>query len=263
MSGAWVCLMYHQVLPGRPAAGSGDYFAISRESFSRQLDAIAAAGSRGCALRAALSTRAGRPVAITFDDGTIGHYQHAWPELVARQMTATFFVTTSWVGRPGYVTWSQLREMQQGGMEIGSHTRTHPFLSELDAAGVTDELGGAREEIDAALGQRTTAIALPGGDAPRRALRPLLAAAGYTVVATSRWGRNPGFPTGAFPWIRRCTVRGASEPSQFDRILGADFLLSARHRLRESALGSLRGALGPSRYARWRRRVLDVMDHST
>ncbi len=202
-----------------------------------------------------------RRVAISFDDGTVGHYEHALPELVARGMTATFFVTTGWIGQPGYVTWDQLRTMRQAGMEIGSHTRTHPFLSELDAAGVEREVGGAREEIDAALGQQTVALALPGGDAPRRALRHLIGSAGYRVVATSRWGVNRSAPGGQVAWIRRSTVRGAADPSEFRRILDADPSLSTQRRVRESVLGSLRRLLGPSRYARWRRSFLGTIGH--
>jgi len=256
VSRGWVCLMYHEVTGSEPGRSVADYFAVSRETFGRHLDAIAAAGCRGCSVGEAARPGAGPRVAITFDDGTAGHYAHALPELVARGMTATFFVITTRVGQPGYVTWDQLRAMRQAGMEIGSHTRTHPFLSELDAAGVEREVGGARAEIDAALGQETVALALPGGDAPRRSLRPLLGAAGYRVVATSRWGVNREAPREGVAWIRRSTVRGAAEPAEFRRILEADPSLSARRRLRESVLGSLRRLLGPTRYARWRRAFL-------
>ena len=256
MSGSWLCLMYHEVIAGEPARGARDYFAVSRATFARHLDLIKAAGYDGCSLARAIDA-ADRPrVAITFDDGTDGHALHAVPELVARGMTATFFVVTGWVGRAGYVTWEQLGAMRRAGMEIGSHTRSHPFLSELPAAELERELRGSREEIDAALGQRTAALALPGGDAPRRALRPRLAGAGYTVVATSRWGRNPAGRPGTPVWIRRCTVPAAA--GEFQRVLAGDAGLGARRRARESVLGALRTMLGPTRYARWRRRFLDA-----
>jgi len=263
VSRGWVCLMYHEVTGGEPGRSVGSWFAVSRATFGRHLDAIAAAGRRGCTVSEAARAGDGARVAITFDDGTIDHYQNAFPELVAHGMSATFFVVTTRVGQPGYVSWDQLREMRKAGMEIGSHTRTHPFLSELDAAALEREVGGARAEIDAALGQETVALALPGGDAPRRALRPLLGAAGYRVVATSRWGTNRVGPEGAggrqVAWIRRATVRGAADAAEFGRILAADPSLAALRRARESALGSLRRFLGPSRYARWRRAFLGVV----
>jgi peptidoglycan/xylan/chitin deacetylase (PgdA/CDA1 family) len=256
MSGSWICLMYHEVLAEEPAPGARDYFAVSRATFAGHLDQIRAAGYAGCSLARAIDAADGPRVAITFDDGTAGHALHAVPELVARGMTATFFVVTGWVGRPGYATWEQLGAMRGAGMEIGSHTRSHPFLSELPAAELERELRGSREEIDRALGQHTTALALPGGDAPRRALRPLLAGAGFSVVATSRWGYNsPGSP-GTPVWIRRCTVPAAAR--DFRRVLAGDAGIGARRRARESALGALRAMLGPTRYARWRRRFLDA-----
>lgn len=253
--------MYHEVTSAEPGRSVASYFAVSRATFGRHLDAIALAGLRGCSLQEAAREGGERRVAITFDDGTVGHYEHALPELVARGMTATFFVTTAWIGRPGYVTWDQLRFMREARMEIGSHTRTHPFLSELDAAGVEREVAGAREEIDAALGQETLALALPGGDAPRRALRYLIGAAGYRVVATSHWGVNRGSAGDRVAWIRRSTVRGAADTSEFRRILEANPSLSAQRRVRESVLGSLRRLLGPSRYADWRRSFLSSVGH--
>ena len=258
MTTGWVCLMYHAVKSAEPGASSDDYFAVSRETFGRHLDAIARSGRRGCTLGEAVREGASGRVAITFDDGTIDHYENALPELVARGMSATFFVITTRVGEPGYVGWAQLREMRRAGMEIGSHTRTHPFLSELDAAGVEREAGLSRTEINAALGQDTTAIALPGGDPPRRPLRPLLGAAGYRIVATSRWGRNREPQGDRTAWIRRSTVRGAADQREFLRILEGETALALRRGIRETALGSLRRLLGPTRYARWRRDFLEA-----
>jgi peptidoglycan/xylan/chitin deacetylase (PgdA/CDA1 family) len=173
-------------------------------------------------------------------------------------MTATFFVTTTWVGKPGYTSWDQLRAMQAAGMEIGSHTRTHPFLSELQHEALTAELAGSRAEIERQLGREVRCLALPGGDAPRRALRHLFGDAGYAAVATSRWGVNPASSPRAPSWIRRATVRGAATPVEFLRVLDGDAILSLRRQSRESILGAVRRALGPSRYARYRRRFLDA-----
>jgi peptidoglycan/xylan/chitin deacetylase (PgdA/CDA1 family) len=248
--------MYHEVLPGEPAEGGDDYFAVSRETLGRHLDAIRASGRRGCSLADALAASGQPCVAITFDDGTSGHFAYALPELAARAMTATFFVTTSWVGRPGYVTWDQLRAMRAAGMEIGSHTRSHPFLSELSRDRLWAELAGAREDLDRALDQETFALALPGGDAPRAALRGLLAQAGYRVVGTSRWGRNGGDGGGAVRLVRRCTVRGRPADDVFLRVVAGDPWIGARRILRELTLSAVRSTLGPSRYARWRLRLL-------
>lgn len=256
----WVCLMYHDV-GGEREAGSGgpEHFRVPTAAFARQLDQIADLGWAGRSIAEASEAAPGAVVAISFDDGEAGQFAHAFPALAARDMTATFFVTTSWVDRPGYVSWSQLREMKAAGMSIQSHTHTHPFLSELDAATLAEELRASKGRLDECLEQDTDAIALPGGDFPRRGLRGLIGSAGFRTVATSRWGVNrPATGATGVRLVRRCTVRGAPSRRSFGRLLRADPWLVTRRRLRESALGALRSALGPTRYARWRRRFLDA-----
>ena len=252
--------MYHDVLPEAPGiSGGSEHFAVSREAFGTQLDQIGTAGLTGCSIAQAIDGPSAPFVGISFDDGDAGQYHHAFPELATRNMTATFFITTDWVGQPGYVTWDQLREMRSAGMSIQSHTRTHPFLSGLDADGLRHELAGAKTELDSQLRQDTTMLAFPGGDAPDRRLRHLVAEAGYTVVGTSRWGSNrtEGNHRGASPhYIRRCTIRGTPSPEYFSRVLRRDPRLTLQRYVRETTLGSLRSMLGRQRYARWRAGLL-------
>lgn len=262
MSRGWACLMYHDVTPALPPRNGGaERFAVPVEAFERQLDLIREEGLRGCSIAEAVSRPEGR-VAISFDDGDAGQYERAFPALVARDMTATFFITTAWVGSAGYVTWTQLAEMRSAGMSIQSHTRTHPFLSALSAEELLVELRDSRLELNEALGQDTVALALPGGDEPRPALRHLLPAAGYRVVATSRWGVNPpaAARSGENPMrIQRCTIMGDPAPDRFRRIVRGDPWVLGLQRARGSALRAVRTGMGPGRYASLRRRVLDTL----
>lgn len=256
----WVALMYHDVRPGADAGGGGpDRFTTTLASFERALDLVASLGYRGCSVTDALRAPGVRRVAITFDDGALGQYEHAAPALLARGMTATFYITTDWVGLPGFMSWAQLRELRAHGMSIQSHSRSHPFLSECNAAALRDELSGSKAALDDALGQDTTEISLPGGDAPTRANRPLLAECGYEVVACSRWGTNAEVRVGSAGWIRRCTVRGNPSTEWLERVIGGDRWLALRRVPRESALGWIRSSLGPTRYADWRRRLLEAV----
>jgi len=257
----WVCLMYHDVRPGA-AVGSraADYFAVGSAAFEQQLDEIMSMGFRAISIEQAIQEGPGvesHTVACSFDDGDIGQFERAFPLLAKRGMAATFFITTGWVGRPGYISWEGLREMRAAGMSLQSHTRSHPFLSELGDGALREELHASRAELDAALGQRTVSIALPGGDAPRAALRSLIAEAGYTIVATSRWGMNrnrqAGAVGGCLRWVNRCTVRRDTTIDVFRATVRGDRLLAMRRSIREASLHGLRTALGPSRYARWRR----------
>lgn len=260
MSGAgWVCLMYHDVSTEAVGVSGGpQHFSVTRRAFANQLDQIAAEGYRGRSIAECLTAPVERQVAISFDDGDLGQFENGHAELVKRGMTATFFVTTDWVGRPKYVSWSQLREMRQAGMSIGSHSRSHPFLSELDETALRSELLGSKNRIDQELDQITDTIALPGGDRPRRGLRPMLSQVGYRVIGTSVWGVNHPNSAGE-QWIKRCTIRGEPSAEYFSRVLRGDPWLGFKRFTREFTLAKLRETLGPTRYARWRRRLLDTV----
>lgn len=255
--------MYHDVTPKPPTvSGGSDFFSVSQASFAHQLSLIEASGLRGCSIADVLAGDPATRVAISFDDGDLGQAERAFPALVARGMTATFFVTTGWIDQPGYASWSQLREMADAGMSIQSHTHSHPFLSELSEQALRDELRRSRDMLDERLAQRTTMLALPGGDAPRRELRGIMHDEGFSVVATSRWGINRDV-AGAEPlYVRRCTVRGESSDANFLAVVRGSTWLRLKKRTRENVLAFVRSSLGPTRYARWRRGFLDAASSS-
>jgi peptidoglycan/xylan/chitin deacetylase (PgdA/CDA1 family) len=256
--------MYHDVTPEPVrSGGGGDYFSVSREGFERQLDQLADSGYAVCSLEEVVAKTGDgiKRIACTFDDGDIGQFLRGFPALANRGMSATFFITTDWVGRPEFVSWDGLSEMKAAGMSLQSHTRSHPFLSELNADQLRVELAGSKGELDSHLSQQTTSLAFPGGDPPQPELRNAIREAGYSIVATSRWGINPARLSrqGNEPvWIKRCTVRGAMPDAMYQQVIDGDRWLSARKELREAALRSLRASLGPTRYARIRRGFLDA-----
>ncbi|MDH3208287.1 MAG: polysaccharide deacetylase family protein [Gemmatimonadota bacterium] len=257
--------MYHDVDPVPPTrAGGASRFTVSAESFELMLDTIHAEGLEGCSLTEARVEPDASKVAITFDDGTRGQLDHAVPALSRRGMAATFFVVTDWVGRPGFMTWDELRRIRDLGMSVQSHTKSHRHLSELDEGALRSELEESRWALDEALQQQTTELALPGGNAPRLRLRHLLADCGYLAVSNSRWGSNSdrGDATGGFRWVRRCNVPHDLDATLARRILRSDRRLIARHYPREALLNGVRSFLGADRYARWRRRVLDTLARS-
>lgn len=254
----WAALCYHDVLPETTASGGGPQrFDVPLSSFETMLDVIAELGYRGCSVADALAAPGSGRVAITFDDGNAGQFEHAAPALRARGMTATFYVTTDWVGAPGFMTWEQLRQLKAWGMSVQSHSRSHPFLSELDEAALRRELTESRARLDAELGQQTTEIAFPGGDAPSRRLRRLLAECGYRTALGTRWGLNADASSGGLRPLKRCTVRGVTDRDWARRVVEGDAGLTMRNWPKESVLRSVRSTLGPTRYARWRRWLLD------
>ncbi len=259
MQRSWVALMYHDIAPGSVGPSGGkEHFSVPVRKFREQLDMIHEMGFEGRSLEEVLDGTAPGRIAITFDDADAGQYTHGFPELIKRGMTATFFVVTDWVGQSGYAGWDQLRKMKMAGMSIQSHTRTHPFLSNLDEGALRDELCASKSLLDAKLDQDTSTLAFPGGDPPRRSLRALVAAAGYRFVATSTWGVNRVRWQSPEPRpVRRCTIRGEVASTRFRRILEGDRALGASRQARDGFLRMIRRALGPNRYAEWRRAFLN------
>src|SRR5262249_61033535 len=98
------------------------------------------------------SELAARFFCLPFDDGCASDYTEAFPALLELSMRATFFVVPTLVGTAGYVGWPELREMAAAGMEIGSHSPTHPLLHELDAAGGPRGVGESQRILEERLG---------------------------------------------------------------------------------------------------------------
>ena len=105
-----------------------------------------------------------RPVLITFDDGYVDNYTQAYPILKKYNLKATIFVVTGFLSkRKGYLTWDQLREMEQHGISIQSHTVTHAPLPELPDERIREELVESKKHAERELGHPVEFIAYPTG----------------------------------------------------------------------------------------------------
>lgn len=195
-------LMYHRV-----ARDGGDRLARYRlhpERFAEQLRLLGDAGFRtvgfeeaGRALRNRQALP-GRAVMLTFDDGSRDFLTDAWPLLRAHGFGATLFVVSDRVGgtndwdaaygeRVDLLDWDELRQLARAGVEIGSHTASHPHLTALSPEDVVREAARSRATIIREVGVEPAAIAYPYGDSDA-VIRRLAGGAGYAygVTAESR-----------------------------------------------------------------------------
>lgn len=67
-------------------------------------------------------------VALTVDDGYLTFLTGAIPLLKQYGFPATLFVNTDSVGGNSYLSWAQLRQLHQDGVEIGNHSASHPYF---------------------------------------------------------------------------------------------------------------------------------------
>ncbi len=145
-----------------------------------------------------------RPVAITFDDGWREQYDVAFPLLQRYGMRATFFIPTSFIGYPRFMTWEELAELRDAGMEIASHGRKHVNLTDADDPEAWREIARSREVLEEKLGVSAVSFAYPYGGY-RKGLPAMLERAGYRVAVGI--GATPVQRVEARYYLRRIEVR--------------------------------------------------------
>jgi len=116
-----------------------------------------------------------RPTLVTFDDGQANLYSYALPVLEQEGVPALVFMVAGriggltdweapsrWRSNP-LLTWEQMREMQQRGVTFGSHTLSHPRLTDLPEEQWRRELAQSKLLLEEGLGRPVDTLAYPYG----------------------------------------------------------------------------------------------------
>lgn len=196
-SGSGRILCYHSV--GTPAWGIND---ISPERFREQLELALHLGYRFVPADA-IAQGAARPndLAVTFDDGLMSVASNAAPILAELAIPWTVFVVSGWTeGSHGFgdgviMGWSDIEKLAAAGVEIGSHSVTHPDFGSLAAPDALEELVRSRKVLQERTGIRVKAFAIPFGQSKNWSAAARVAAekAGYQFVyAQSALNRPAG-----------------------------------------------------------------------
>jgi len=128
-----------------------------------------------------------RPIALTFDDGYADFFSEAWPILRERGMTATSYVIVDLMDRPRYLSRVQVRLLSEAGVEIGSHTFTHPDLTSLTGVRLRREVAESRLALAEIVGREVESFCYPAGQ-NNEATREAVRAAGYRSAVTTVHG---------------------------------------------------------------------------
>jgi peptidoglycan/xylan/chitin deacetylase (PgdA/CDA1 family) len=195
---AALVLCYHTV-----AKRAFSPYTVSLSDFAAQMDWLAQRGYRVVPLSViagSLAARSALPdslVAITFDDGYESVYSCAWPVLKKHGFPFALFIYPGFIGKGhGSLDWGQAVEMAAAGVEIGSHSMSHPVLTRRQGRpdGVyqrwlAQELRGSRDSIAARLGRPARYLAYPFG-AFDRMIEDAAKAAGYEACLLVNAGVN-------------------------------------------------------------------------
>lgn len=190
---------------------------VTSGQLNEQLDALLAAGFTfidSKALENFYENNAPIPLKsalITFDDGNYDVYAHGYPLLKKRGIPFTVFAYPDNV-KSGHKThcmdWNDLKDMLANGVTIGSHTMTHPFLTDPPAsvknrsdynAWLDNEIVNSKTELESNLGCAITEFAVPFG-AFDQYIKERIQTAGYTLafnvngvnadIRSDRWNIN-------------------------------------------------------------------------
>lgn len=123
-------------------------------------------------------------IALTFDDGLKGNYEHAFKILEDYGFPATFFVTVNDIASSRFMNWDQLVELHSYGHLIQSHTMTHPMLGECDENQARYELERSKKIIEDKIGTEVRYLSLPFGSWNENVIN-IAQQVGYLAVFTS------------------------------------------------------------------------------
>lgn len=186
-------LLYHHV------ADEAGLWYVSTQHFNDQMRFLNAQGFNSVSMEHYLdhvqndTPLLKQSIVLTFDDGYLDNYLYAFPVLRRYGLRATFFIIAERVGQPGYMTWPQIIEMQNAGMEIGAHTLTHPLLTRHAASVAFWEIAASRWSIFAHTNVLPSVFAYPYNDHNEQVVR-LAHMAGYraALIVSPHMGDTPG-----------------------------------------------------------------------
>lgn len=209
---------------------------IDRETFRQHLQYLEMTGYNVVPLRHVYEFVTGKratlpknAVVITIDDGWRSAYTEAFPELQKRKFPFTVFIYPNIIGKTSNaLTWEQIREMANAGVDIQSHALTHPFLTKRKHRSMSDdqyaawlrrELAESKRILEKESGKKVQFLAYPYGDYDDRVAQAA-GKAGYTAALTCDFGR---VKKGSDPLkMKRFVIDDKMDFADFRKYLGAN-----------------------------------------
>ena len=157
---------------------------VSRETFRQQIQYLAMTGYNVIPLRELYEYVAGHrhslprnSVVITIDDGWRSTYTEVFPEMKRRGFPFTVFIYPQIIGQTAHaMTWKQVKELSEAGVDVQSHSYSHPFLTQRRHSGLSAkeytawlqrELVESKRILERETGRTISFLAYPYGDYDR------------------------------------------------------------------------------------------------
>ena len=218
-------LMYHNILANHEAGGTPS--SIYEHQFEEQMNYLAENNFETITLPDVLeltnnkNKNTKKPVVITFDDGYENNFTYAFPILKKHNLKATIFIIVNRVASANYMSWQQLEEMSNFGIDMQSHTFSHKPLETLSTTAITHELQASKKILGERLKKPVDFISFPHGSCNKNIIENTKKL-GYQGSCTSQ----PGiFNSHDSPYnIKRIDVRRSYDIQDFEKIVNKNQL---------------------------------------
>ena len=106
-----------------------------------------------------------KKILITIDDAFSSFYDEAWPYLKNEKIPFILFVSTQAVGKRGYMTWEQIKEVEkETNSFIGNHSHTHDYLVNFTKEDFINDINLANKIFIKNLGYNPIFFSYPFGE---------------------------------------------------------------------------------------------------
>lgn len=232
-------------------------YIITADRFEQAINMISP--ERCCTVSEYFEKKDGDCLIPTFDDGFISDFEIAFPILMNKKVKGTFFITAKNVALPGYTSVAHLREMNEAGMEIGSHGLTHHYLVSIPRNEAIREICESKEKLEQEIGLEVTSFAPVGGHY-KKWMEEVAYNSGYRVFATMIPGRTNG--GGDFILLRRNHIQSHHDAEYLYRLINGHYGTLILNRFRYNLLQIPKSILGIHNYDFAKKYLLKIFSSS-
>jgi peptidoglycan/xylan/chitin deacetylase (PgdA/CDA1 family) len=185
--------MYHVLAEPTPSAPYPDLY-VSPNVFRAQLEWLDGNGFTAVTLSDVWRSWHGqgrppaKPIVISIDDGFRNTHSVGLPALRAHGWPAVLNLTLSHLGPSWGLSEGRVRGLLRAGWELGSHTFTHPDLTQLDDARLRREVAGSKRALERRFDVRISFFCYPAGRFDARVVAAVRRA-GFRGATTTIEGR--------------------------------------------------------------------------
>ncbi|MGH9458568.1 MAG: polysaccharide deacetylase family protein [Thermoanaerobaculia bacterium] len=219
-----VILTYHIV-----HSPNDTFYSMTRAAFRQQMEYLRSTGYTVISLADLYDYVSGKresipkqSVVITVDDGWKCTYTEIFPVMQELGFPFTVFIYPNFIGQSYYaLEWDQVVEMAAAGVDIQSHTHSHPFLTRGSDEALERELAKSKKILEEKTGDPVRFVAYPYGDYDAR-VTAATEKAGYDAGLTCDFGR---VHRGSDPFrMKRVVIFEKTSFASFRKLVGAQEL---------------------------------------